>query len=471
MSARDMEGRTLDRLKWVTTQLPYAPARVWQVTVVLIRYADSRGRAFPSIRTLQRATDLDHGEVVEALDEAVALKVIRHDGTSEYGTDAWVIIEGQELPDPLPLFTKGVVDRVRGMGLTDRQLIVLEAMVDIGYRYADSSIHFTIGQLRRRLRGRYEPKQLRDTLHSLRTAGYLSLMERGYGDARPRVYQLHFPTEGRLSSQDDNVEGRLSNQDDNVEGRLSSQDDNVEGRLSSQDDNVEGRLSSQDDNVPTPPIKELIHLKESIIKSSSSGSPSKFDDDDDGQRQFIQACAEAFRQSIPGAPGTWRRSYRDSAIEIVQPYVAHFGRHPARGDVVELLNRCAAYGAGSWAYVARALSGWVEEQVDAAPPTVRDDSATQQAMFSAMPVDGRVNTLWQEVLEEHVRPSVTKPTYDSWLKETAGVSWVDGVFTVQAPNVFVAGMIEERLYRILSRALQRMLDCPVDVRIVSKPTS
>ena len=71
--------------------------------------------------------------------------------------------------------------------------------------------------------------------------------------------------------------------------------------------------------------------------------------------------------------------------------------------------------------------------------------------------------LWQAALGQ-LQMKVSRPIYETWLKDTAGVSCDDGVFVVSAPDVFVAEMLEHRMYELISETLQGMVPSDVDVR-------
>ena len=51
-SERSWGFRTDARLQWMMTNLASLDAPVWQVMMVLIKYADEAGRTFPAVRTI-----------------------------------------------------------------------------------------------------------------------------------------------------------------------------------------------------------------------------------------------------------------------------------------------------------------------------------------------------------------------------------------------------------------------------------
>jgi chromosomal replication initiator protein len=71
--------------------------------------------------------------------------------------------------------------------------------------------------------------------------------------------------------------------------------------------------------------------------------------------------------------------------------------------------------------------------------------------------------VWEAVLGE-LQLQVTRPSYETWLKGTVGVALEDGEFVVGAPNAFVAEMLEQRMYSLISQAMERVTKRRVDVR-------
>ena len=71
--------------------------------------------------------------------------------------------------------------------------------------------------------------------------------------------------------------------------------------------------------------------------------------------------------------------------------------------------------------------------------------------------------VWETTLG-HLQLQVTRPSYQTWLKDTVGLAYHDGQFVVGAPNTFVAEMLEQRMYTLISQAMERVTSGPVDVR-------
>ncbi len=59
---------------------------------------------------------------------------------------------------------------------------------------------------------------------------------------------------------------------------------------------------------------------------------------------------------------------------------------------------------------------------------------------------------------------VTKSNYQTWLKDTVGLSYRDGYFVVGAPNAFAVAWLEKRLYNLIKKTLSGVLGCSVEVK-------
>jgi len=71
--------------------------------------------------------------------------------------------------------------------------------------------------------------------------------------------------------------------------------------------------------------------------------------------------------------------------------------------------------------------------------------------------------VWEAVLGE-LQLQVTRPSYQTWLKNTVGVSLSDGTLEVGTPSAFVAETLEQRMYSLISQAAERVAHSPIEVR-------
>ena len=79
--------------------------------------------------------------------------------------------------------------------------------------------------------------------------------------------------------------------------------------------------------------------------------------------------------------------------------------------------------------------------------------------------EGPAAELWQLALAD-LRVQVTRPTYETWLKETRGAGLTDEEFIVQAPNAFVAEMLKQRMSSLIAQAVERVGGRRLAVRIL-----
>ena len=75
----------------------------------------------------------------------------------------------------------------------------------------------------------------------------------------------------------------------------------------------------------------------------------------------------------------------------------------------------------------------------------------------------KAERVWQSVLGE-LQLHITRPSYETWLKDTVGLDHGDQEFVIGAPNAFVAEMLEQRMYSLISHAIERVAGQSLDLR-------
>ena len=75
----------------------------------------------------------------------------------------------------------------------------------------------------------------------------------------------------------------------------------------------------------------------------------------------------------------------------------------------------------------------------------------------------RPDRLWDAALGE-LQLQVARPAFETWLKDTQGLAYSDSVFSVGAPNAFISEMLEQRMYPLIERALERVCGEAVSVQ-------
>lgn len=76
--------------------------------------------------------------------------------------------------------------------------------------------------------------------------------------------------------------------------------------------------------------------------------------------------------------------------------------------------------------------------------------------YAFMVIDNRVIDTWKAVLGK-LQIQVTRPSYDTWLKGTVGLSCISGEMVIGVPNAFVAEMLDRRMHSLISKALADVL--------------
>ena len=72
-------------------------------------------------------------------------------------------------------------------------------------------------------------------------------------------------------------------------------------------------------------------------------------------------------------------------------------------------------------------------------------------------LDPEAEAIWARALDR-VREKVARPAYETWLANTVGVAFEDGVFIVGVVNQFVAEMLELRMYAPIEGAVDECTD-------------
>lgn len=73
--------------------------------------------------------------------------------------------------------------------------------------------------------------------------------------------------------------------------------------------------------------------------------------------------------------------------------------------------------------------------------------------------------IWQAALGE-LQLQMTKPTFDTWLKNTRAVSYEDGTLVVEVHNAYAKDWLENRLMTIIKRTLSRIVERTVEIRFI-----
>jgi len=67
--------------------------------------------------------------------------------------------------------------------------------------------------------------------------------------------------------------------------------------------------------------------------------------------------------------------------------------------------------------------------------------------------------LWEAALGQ-LQLQVTRPNYETWLRDTVGVSLGDGLFTIAAPSDFAVEWLSTRLHGLIAKTLSGVVGHP-----------
>jgi len=76
--------------------------------------------------------------------------------------------------------------------------------------------------------------------------------------------------------------------------------------------------------------------------------------------------------------------------------------------------------------------------------------------------------IWDAALGE-LQLQVSKPNYDTWLKDTSGISYKEDVFVIGVPNIFIAEWLRSRLHSLIKRTLTSITGKTIDVQFAIRP--
>ena len=75
--------------------------------------------------------------------------------------------------------------------------------------------------------------------------------------------------------------------------------------------------------------------------------------------------------------------------------------------------------------------------------------------------------VWRVVLGE-LELQLPRPTFETWLKQTEGVSSNDSSFVVEVPTPFAVAWLERRMYQTIQRTVERVTQRPLEVQFQVK---
>ena len=102
-------------------------------------------------------------------------------------------------------------------------------------------------------------------------------------------------------------------------------------------------------------------------------------------------------------------------------------------------------------------------------PELEPETPADTAAPADVPFSPKAQEIWRKALEE-LREQVARPAFETWLSDTVGVSHEAGVFVVGTANDFISEMLRARMYPLIERAVEHVVDEAVEVhfQVVAK---
>ena len=72
--------------------------------------------------------------------------------------------------------------------------------------------------------------------------------------------------------------------------------------------------------------------------------------------------------------------------------------------------------------------------------------------------------VWRAVLGD-LQLQLPRPTFETWLKPTEGITYDEGVFVVEAPNSFAVEWLERRIYQSLQKTLRKVTGQELELQL------
>src|SRR5699024_11482039 len=74
-----------------------------------------------------------------------------------------------------------------------------------------------------------------------------------------------------------------------------------------------------------------------------------------------------------------------------------------------------------------------------------------------------IEELWQYILNE-MKSKISKPSYDTWLSQTAVKNITDNILTINVPNEFTKNWLDQRYTDVIDTLLFEMTGTEISVR-------
>ena len=81
--------------------------------------------------------------------------------------------------------------------------------------------------------------------------------------------------------------------------------------------------------------------------------------------------------------------------------------------------------------------------------------------------DTQLSKIWTEALEL-IRKNISKPTFDTWFKNTELVAYVGDTIIIMTPNDYAKNyLIHNNFTELIQKQLEYILNCPIKIQFVT----
>ncbi len=80
--------------------------------------------------------------------------------------------------------------------------------------------------------------------------------------------------------------------------------------------------------------------------------------------------------------------------------------------------------------------------------------------------DAQLSKIWTEALGL-IKKNISKPTFDTWFKNTGLVAYVGDTIIIMTPNDFAKNYLESHFTGLIQQQLEHILNCPIKIQFVT----
>lgn len=151
--------------------------------------------------------------------------------------------------------------------------------------------------------------------------------------------------------------------------------------------------------------------------------------------------------TLPAKPGTGQGSSKDTPGSV-------------QGQ-----SKVAGIGSPRYRVSSVTRSPEVSSDPPLSPPEGGQAHPSEIRRVSLKAQDSKASKPWERVLAE-LQPQITKPNYETWLKETVGFAFEEDRLVILAPNEFAVEWLSTKLRPLIAKAVSELAGKPMEIEFV-----